>query len=724
MPCFPDADGLPEYLCVEGLPVAENDRGNQERRICLPPGEMEERVRVFPWDTTSLGRLEEWPRALKTLVNLMLASKQPMFLAWGSERTWLYNDAFKPILGRKHPAAMGRPAWAVWGEAWDVLKPMFDRVFAGESVSIEDFSLGLDRRGRIEEAHFEFAYTPARGDGGSVEGLFGSCIETTARVMAERRLAAATERQRRQFQRAPGFIAVLSGPDHVFEFVNDAYVRLVGGRDVIGKPVRDAVPEVEGQGFFELLDRVYSRGERYVAHQNLVRLIRCPGGIPEERYLDFVYEPIMDEAEQVSGIFVEGFDVTETYRAQTKLRQLNESLERRVEERTRELRRAEEALFHAQKMEAIGRLTGGIAHDFNNLLAGISGSLELLEKRLSQGRLRDTHRYISAAQGAARRAATLTQRLLAFSRRQTLDPRPTDVNRLVTGMEDLIRRSVGPDIEVVVVDAVGPWIANVDHSQLENSLLNLCINARDAMAPNGGRLIIETATKWLDERAARESDLSPGQYILLAVSDTGVGMPPEVIPRVFDPFYTTKPLGEGTGLGLSMVYGFVRQSGGQVRIQSELGKGTTVCLYLPQIVDAAAEEEDTPRMEDIECADGQTVLIIDDEPTIRMIVVDALQEQGYKVFEADSGPNGLRILRSDERIDLLITDVGLPGGIDGKQVADAARQERPELKVLFITGFAQKAIIADGALASGMSVITKPFDLLALRQKIRDLTAT
>jgi signal transduction histidine kinase/CheY-like chemotaxis protein len=403
------------------------------------------------------------------------------------------------------------------------------------------------------------------------------------------------------------------------------------------------------------------------------------------------------------------------------LRNLAAELERRVEERTRELMAAEEALRQSQKMEAVGQLTGGLAHDFNNLLTGVSGSLQLMQTRLSQGRVNELDRYITAADGAARRAASLTHRLLAFSRRQTLDPKPTNINRLIAGLEELIRRTVGPGIQVEVVGAAGLWTALVDRNQLENALLNLCINARDAM-PEGGRITIETANKWLDERAARERELSPGQYISLCVTDTGTGMTPEVIKRAFDPFFTTKPLGQGTGLGLSMIYGFARQSGGQVRIYSEVGKGTTMCLYLPrhqgrdEDAQIAHEWEVAPR-----ATEGQTVLVVDDEPTVRMLVSEVLQELGYTAIEVADGSTGLQVLRSDQRVDLLITDVGLPGGINGRQVADGAREVRPDLKVLFITGYAENAVVGNGHLEPGMQVLAKPFPMEALATRIRDL---
>jgi PAS domain S-box-containing protein len=431
---------------------------------------------------------------------------------------------------------------------------------------------------------------------------------------------------------------------------------------------------------------------------------------------------VRDVAERTRLVIARSRDAVALRESDARLRQSNENLEATVLARTRELVATEEALRQAQKMEAVGQLTGGIAHDFNNLLASISASLQVLQTRFVKDKVEGGERYITMGMDSVRRAAALTQRLLAFARRQTLDPKPTDVNRLVAGMEDLIRRTVGPNVEVEVVGAAGLWTTRIDSSQLESSLLNLCINARDAMLPQGGRLTIETANKWLDDRAAAERQLTPGQYLSLCVTDTGCGMAPDVVKRVFDPFFTTKPLGQGTGLGLSMVYGFVRQSGGQVRIYSELGEGTTMCLYLPRFVGEAAADEHPDIAESPQSGDGETILIVEDEPSIRVLMAEVLEEAGYRTLTAEDGPSGLRLLQSSSRIDFLVTDVGLPGGMNGRQVADAARVVRPTLKVLFITGYAENAAVGNGLLDHGMAVLTKPFEIAALARKVREMT--
>ncbi|MGV3683496.1 MAG: response regulator [Acidovorax sp.] len=408
--------------------------------------------------------------------------------------------------------------------------------------------------------------------------------------------------------------------------------------------------------------------------------------------------------------------------AQQALQALAASLERQVEERAAELEAAKEQLRQSQKLEAVGQLTGGLAHDFNNLLASITGSLELLRRRGGANVTPDMERYIGVAQGAAKRAASLTHRLLAFSRRQTLEPKTLALNELVHGMEELLRRTVGPEIAIEIAAAPGLWNVHVDASQIESALLNLCINARDAL-PQGGRITIETANRTLDARTARAADLKPGAYVCLCVHDNGVGMTPEVAAMAFDPFFTTKPLGMGTGLGLSMVYGFAKQSGGRVSIESQVGVGTSVCIELPRSErtpeQSAADEGPAaaPRAHQ-----GETVLVVDDEASLRMLMVEVMQDLGYATLEAGNGTEAMRWLRSGRPIDLLITDVGLPGGMNGRQVADAARSERPALKVLFVTGYAQTALDG-GNLEAGMHVMTKPFEMDALARRVKEVIA-
>jgi CheY-like chemotaxis protein len=324
-------------------------------------------------------------------------------------------------------------------------------------------------------------------------------------------------------------------------------------------------------------------------------------------------------------------------------------------------------------MEAVGQLTGGIAHDFNNLLQGITGSLDLVQKRVAQGRTGELDRFISGAMTSANRAAALTHRLLAFARRQPLDPKPVNANPVLASMEDLLRRTLGETITMELVLAGGLWLTLCDANQLESAILNLAINARDAM-PKGGKLTIETCNAYLDSAyAARARDVSPGQYVCICVTDTGTGMSPEVAERAFDPFFTTKPIGQGTGLGLSMIYGFARQSEGYCKIYSEVGQGTTIKLYLPRYRGATVEEEPAPGLKDAHAAEaGEVVVVVEDEPVVRGLIVEVLIELGYRALEAHDGPSGMALLESTPRVDLLITDIGLPG-INGRQVADAAR---------------------------------------------------
>jgi PAS domain S-box-containing protein len=385
------------------------------------------------------------------------------------------------------------------------------------------------------------------------------------------------------------------------------------------------------------------------------------------------------------------------------------------------LKAAEEALLQSQKMEAVGQLTGGIAHDFNNLLTGIVGSLDLLQTRLNQGRTDNVARYINAAMTSANRAAALTHRLLAFARRQPLIPEGVDVNQLVVSLEDLLRRTIGESIDLEIAASDNLWCTLCDPNQLESALLNLAINARDAM-PDGGKLVISTANARLGSVTADTPALSPGDYICIAVSDTGVGMSAEVAARAFDPFFTTKPIGQGTGLGLSMIYGFARQSNGHVTIDSKLGRGTSVRLYLPRHDGGATAQQVSAAIAAGAASTGETVLVVEDEAVVRGVILEMLSDQGYRTLEAIDGPSGLRILRTRQRIDLLVTDVGLPG-INGRQLADQARETRPGLKILFITGYAESVAMSEGFLEEGMEMITKPFELDNLSRRIRAMVS-
>ena len=812
---------------------------------------------------------------------------------------------------------------------------------------------GVERRVQIEPAQ---------------SGIFDR-----ARAVYEANLSlqAEGERLRRLFEQAPGFMCVLRGPEHRFELMNAAFLRLVGERDFLGKPAREALPEVAGQGFFKLLDRVYATGEPFVGRGLEITVQAGPGGAPERRIVDFVYQPVTGTDGRVSGIFIEGSDVTEahrtrtalaagnaryaslldamgegfivldeafhvveinseglrldgrprveilgrshwelwpvsvgtpvedayraamakrvpavlehhyvadghdlwielriypvpggvtafyrdvterrqgetalresevrfrhmadsvpaliwmsdargqlvfanmhyeyvfgrraaavlgqgweqdvlaedlpgyrdafrdafrarrTFRAEARVRDRNgqvqwlrveavprlddqgtflgytgcsvditearlaaEALEARVAARTAELHqavdalhaealereRAEEALRQSQKIEAVGQLTGGIAHDFNNMLQAIGGSLEMLGHRVEQGRAAEAARYVESARKTVERAAALTHRLLAFARRQVLQSEPVEPDALVESMAELVRRTVGPGIEVQLRLGGGLWTVLCDRSQLENALLNLAINARDAM-PKGGRLTIATADTHLAEAdVAGQEGAVPGEYVEITVADTGAGMDEATRARAFEPFFTTKPLGQGTGLGLSQLYGFVRQSDGMVRLDSAPGQGTTVRLYLPRHADTGGQETRAGpgRAGAPPAGAGETVLLVEDETQVRELAAERLRELGYSVLEAADGSAALRRLRANSRVDLLVTDVGLPGGLNGRQVADAARERRPGLPVLFITGYAGD--ILEGQLAPGMAVIGKPFTLDALAVQVR-----
>jgi PAS domain S-box-containing protein len=585
---------------------------------------------------------------------------------------------------------------------------LLDRVFAtGEAFVGKGIEIALQRSagGPAETHYLDFIYQPIRGQDGNLTSIFVEGIDVTDRHNTEEALRASEARlrqlnadlERQVVERAqargltwklsPDLLGALNSKGY-FETANPAWESVLGWTEA----------EVVSMSIFELLhpdDLEHTRAgfELTQVGQPALRFAnryRCKDG--SYRWISWIGIP------EDGYVYCTGRDITAERAAEI------------------ELAAAQEALRQSQKMEAIGQLTGGIAHDFNNLLTGIIGSLDIVRRRMATGRLDEIARFMDAASTSAQRAGALTHRLLAFARRQSLDIRPNDVNRLVANMEDLLHRTLGEHIELKCSFAVDTWTAFTDANQLESAILNLAINARDAM-PDGGRLTIATTNVHLDAaHASLEDEVEAGDYVVIEVSDTGTGMPPDVVAKAIEPFFTTKPVGEGTGLGLSMVYGFVKQTRGHLRIYSEVGHGTTVKLHLPRALQDAVDlkklAEEAPR------GQGETILVVEDDATVRLVLADVLKELGYKVLLASDARPAIPILQSDSRIDLMVSDVRLPH-INGRKLAEIARAARPGLKVLFVTGYAEDATLRGDFLGPGMDMLTKPFALDAIGAKVR-----
>jgi PAS domain S-box-containing protein len=922
-------------------------------------------VRAHAWGATPLGSPDGWPQGLKTLVGVMLGSNQPMFIAWGPERTLLYNDAYAEILARKHPAALGRDFLEVWYEIRADLLPIVEQAYAGESVHMDDITLIMERRGYPEETHFSFSYTPVRDERGAIAGFFCPCTEITGQIMAERRLAAETERQRRLFEQAPGFITILTQPEHRFEFVNQAYRRLFGERDFVGRNVREVFPELAEQGFFERLDQVYTTGERFVAHHLPIRFQRSPDAAVEERFLDFIYEPVRDENGRVTGIFCEGHDVTEAHlsratidasnarytsvlaamsegfvvldeeyriteinaeglrldgrpereligkthweafpasvgtpveaayrcamtervpvelehryvdevagynmwlalrtypvpggvaafyrdiservraeealrrseerlrtalgistvgvlfwgegfalteandaflrmtgfsreealgktwqdltpeefypeswraveqvttlgeatpyekqyfrkdgsrwwglfaprkvgnevvefvldvtdrrEAETALRRLNEELERRVIDAVTEREKTEAALRQSQKLEAVGQLTGGVAHDFNNLLTIIRSSVEFLRRpNLPEERRR---RYIDAITGTVERAAKLTGQLLAFARRQALKPEVFDVPDRIRTVTDMLRTIVGSRIRIETDVACDQCFVEADVTQFETALVNMTVNARDAMDGEGTLTVHVNALAEMP--SIRGHAGGPGSFVAVSITDTGSGIPADQLAQIFEPFFTTKEVGKGTGLGLSQVYGFAKQSGGDVEVESELGKGTTFTLYLPKVerevgMDGAVSDgRGNGQHED---GRGCRVLVVEDNIQVGQFSTQLLQDLGYETTWAANAHEALKLLEEDHtRFDVVFSDVVMPG-MSGVELGREIGQRYPSLPVVLTSGYSH--VLAEEG-RHGFELLHKPYAVedvsRVLRRATRGLVAS
>ena len=618
----------------------------------------------------------------------------------------MLNPAYQQLVGHRDVVGLAVRE-AIPEAASQGLIDLLDNVFVtGQAYIGRNVRVVLQRTpGGIAETRFlDFVCQPIKDALGNVTSIFVEGSDITERRATEdalraseaglRELNADLERQvieRAQargltWQLSPDLLGALNSKGY-FETSNPAWQTVLGWSEA----------EVSSTSIFELLhpdDVEHTRAgfELTLVGQPAIRFInryRCKDG--SYRWISWVGIP------EDGFVYCTGRDITAERAAEV------------------ELSAAQEALRQSQKMEAVGQLTGGIAHDFNNLLTGILGSLDLVRRRMAANNPDDVPRFMDAASTSALRAAALTHRLLAFARRQSLDSRSNDINRLVGGMEDLLERTLGERIELRFIFASDLWTAFTDANQLENALLNLAINARDAM-PDGGRLTIETVNVQLDEAySSLYEDVQPGDYVVVSVSDTGIGMSPEVLAKAIDPFFTTKPIGEGTGLGLAVIYGFAKQSRGHLRIHSELGHGTTVKIYLPRAMQSAVNLDtstaETPR------GQGEVILVVEDDAIVRSIISDALKDLGYNVLLAADARPAITFLQSDQKIDLLVSDVVLPH-VNGRKLAEMARGLRPNLKVLFVSGYAENATFRGEFLDPGMDMLTKPFALDALGAKV------
>lgn len=638
-----------------------------------------------------LGPVDGWSPALVSAVRMMLSSRAEIVLFWGPQLCALYNESYAPTIGDKHPRALGRPAAEGWAELWDDLGPLLQSVLdTGETVHAKDRPFYIERDGgRGEDVFFDISYSPVFEADGSIGGVLCIVSETTKRVLAERAMLADRNRLW-ALARDPFLIADTQG---IWIAASPAWTEILGWSEaeLIGRNAEWMEHPDDIAPTRETIEGL-ARGEAVTRFDNRFRAT-------DGSYRTFSWTAVPEG----DLIYCVARDVTQQ-RAHA-----------------RALADAEAALRQAQKMETLGQLTGGVAHDFNNLLQIVTGNLDLLQRALPPAETR-LHRMADRAMAGAEKAAVLTQRLLAFARRQPLDPRPVDPNRLVANMSDLIHRTLGEMIEVRTIATDHPWAIEVDVNQMENALLNLAVNARDAM-PGGGKLTIEVANSAIaPDRAARDADMLPGPYVLIAVSDTGDGMDADTLSRAIEPFFTTKDVGRGTGLGLSMVYGFIKQSGGHMRVYSEPGQGTSVQLYLPRHQDGVAAN--APEATDAGApptGGTETILLCEDDDDVRAYSIEVLRDLGYHVIPASEAAMALAALDATGPVDLLFTDVVLPGGMTGADLARAARLRQPGLKTLFTTGYARNAIVHHGRLDAGVDLLPKPFSYADLAAKVREV---
>jgi PAS domain S-box-containing protein len=670
---------------------------NFEHPFLSGGGKTAQLIESFDWSKTSLGPISSWPQCLKTACSTLLRSPVPIVMLWHEDGYMIYNDAYSLFAGGRHPALLGCKVREGWPEVAAFNDNVMKVGLAGGTLAYQDQELTLHRHGKPEQVWMNLDYSPVLDEAGKPAGVIAIVVETTGKVRAEQGLQAFAESLEKQvaqrtieldrvWRNSQDILLVLDEAG-IVRAVNPAWNAILGqaANLVIGHPLASFVWGDDRSAAEAAVREVKAA----MGSKNLEIRLRNRNGTA--RWLTWRM------SHEDNYIFAYGRDVTPE------------------KEQAMALKETEEQLRQAQKMEAIGQLTGGIAHDFNNLLQVVSGNLQMLGKDVI-GNERAERRIENAIAGV-NRGSKLANQLLAFGRRQPLEPKVVNIGRFVGMIGDLLRRTLGETIEVETVSAGGLWNTFVDPQQIENAVLNLAINARDAM-DGQGKLTLEVGNAFIDEIYARNhAEVEPGQYVMLAVTDTGAGMPPEVMERVFEPFFSTKPVGKGTGLGLSMVYGFVKQSGGHVKIYSEVGQGTTIRIYLPR---SMQPEDRLTNLEHGPASGGtETILVAEDDEDVRATVVDILGDLGYRVLKARDAASALSVIESGVAVDLLFTDVVMPGPMKSTELARKAKERLPDMAVLFTSGYTENSIVHGGRLDPGVELLSKPYSREALARKIR-----
>ncbi|WP_085725681.1 PAS domain-containing sensor histidine kinase [Pseudomonas sp. R37(2017)] len=684
-------------------------------------GEMAGRIRAFDWSLTELGPLDSWSKSLGSAVQLMLASPLPMVMLWGRSGYMIYNDAYSKFAGGRHPYLLGSAVELGWPEVAEFNRHVVDTCLAGGTLSYRNKVLVLLRDGVPEDVWLDLYYSPVADDDGRPAGVMAMVVETTERVISERRRQAAEDACRADSERVR---LALNAGALLGSFVWDIKTNVLSGDERFvrtfsyppGQDLQNLSQELaesrihpDDRGWVrERVTLSVETGEPY----NVEYRVRRPDG----SYLWVLASGCCEfdergEAFRFPGVLI---DIHERKTAEESLLKFTRNLEQRVADEVEARLAAEEQLRQSQKLEAIGGLTGGVAHDFNNLLQVIAGNLHLLARHEPDNA--NVQRRVSASIAAVERGAKLSSQLLAFARRQPLSPAVFTLRQIFDGLAELLLRALGETLQVHMTAFEDAWNVFVDRNQLENAILNLAINARDALQGEG-RIDLCAENIVLDHGFCTGKDIAAGDYVRVSVTDTGVGMPPQVLAQAFEPFFTTKADGQGTGLGLSMVFGFVKQSGGHIEIASDVGQGTRVQLYFPRTLRTAPSE--TPGPDVSQRGGHERILVVEDNEAVRVSVVELLREEGYQILTASNGDVAMQMLLEGLEVDLIFTDVVMPGLIKSSDLAAWAKVQEPLVAVLFTSGHTRDIISRNHQLSPDTYLLSKPYNPEALRQMVR-----